>query len=53
MGRLEAEELALDGLLDPVLDVALVSLVELKVAVSILWLTRVASSVAPKRRHLI
>ena len=53
MGRLEAEELALDGLLDPVLDVALVSLVELKVAVSILWLTTISPRVAPKRCHLI
>ena len=53
MGSLEAKELALDNLFNPVLNMALVSLIELKIAVSILWLTSISSRVAPKRRHLI
>ena len=53
MGSLEAKELALDDLFNSVLDMALVSLIELKIAISILWLTGISSSMAPKRRHLI
>ena len=53
MGSLEAKELAFDDLFNSVLDMALVSLIELKIAVSILWLTSISSRVAPKRRHLI
>ena len=53
MGSLEAKKLALDDLFNPVLNMALVSLIELKIAVSILWLTSISSRVAPKRRHLI
>ena len=53
MGSLEAKKLALDDLFDPVLNMALVSLIELKIAVSILWLTSISSRMAPKRRHLV
>ena len=53
MGSLEAKKLALDDLFNPVLNMALVSLIELKIAVSILWLTSISSRMAPKRRHLV
>ena len=53
MGALEALEPAFNDLFHPVLDVALVGLIELEVSVCILWLSRVASGVTPERCHLI
>ena len=53
VSRLEAQELALDDLLDLVLNVALGCLIEFEIAVCIFWLASIASSMASKRRHFV